>query len=179
MTETAKTGIFAAFAVAFLLIAWIARPAVPGRVALDDSGERFFAQFDPLEATSLEIVDFDEETGTARAFKVAQVNGIWSIPSHEDYPADAEKQLAEAAASVVDLIKGPTVSDRPADHELYGMVDPTTAKVGSIGVGTRVKLESHSGSTLAEFIIGKTVKDKPELRYVRVPQRDRVYTVAV
>ncbi len=179
MTETAKTGIFTAFAVAFLLIAWIARPAIPGRVALDDSGERFFAQFDPLEATSLEIVDFDEETGTARAFKVAQVNGIWSIPSHENYPADAEKQLAEAAASIVDLIKGPTVSDRPADHELYGMIDPTTAQVGAIGVGTRVKLESHSGSTLAEFIIGKTVKNMPELRYVRVPQRDRVYTVAV
>ena len=80
---------------------------------------------------------------------------------------------------MVDLIKGPTASDRPADHELYGMIDPTTAQVGAIGVGTRVKLESHSGSTLAEFIIGKTVKDKPELRYVRVPQRDRVYTVAV
>ena len=120
MSQIAKTGIFMALGATALLIAWVARPATGERTAIDDSGERFFAEFDPLEATSLEIIEFDEKTATTQVFKVAQEGGVWSIPSHENYPADAEDQLAEVAASVVDLIKGPARSDSPADHELYG-----------------------------------------------------------
>ncbi|MHC4416278.1 MAG: DUF4340 domain-containing protein [Planctomycetota bacterium] len=179
MNEITKTGIFVALGVAFGAIAWVAKPAARAPTAVDDSGERFFARFDPLEATSLEIVEFDEETATPQAFKVAQENGVWSIPSHESYPADAEDQLADTAAGIVDLVKGPTVSDRPADHELYGVIDPTAAGAGSVGVGTRVTLKDRTAKTLADLIVGKDVKDKPELRYVRVPDRARVYTAAV
>ena len=35
----------------------------------------------PLAATSLEILKYDEATSTIAPFKVAQVNNRWSIPS--------------------------------------------------------------------------------------------------
>jgi len=179
MSEARKTAIFLTLAAAFLLLAWVSRPAGHDPIAVDDSGERFFTEFDPLEATSLEIIEFDEETATPRVFQVAQQNGVWSIPSHENYPADAKNQLAEAAGGIVDLIKGPNISDRPADHELYGVVDPTATDPGATGVGTRVTLKNESADVLAEFIIGNQVMDRPELRYVRLPQIDRVYTTKV
>jgi hypothetical protein len=106
------------------------------------------------------------------------VNGRWSIPSHDGYPADAQDQLASAAAAVMDVVKGPKVTDRRADHELYGVVDPARAETGATGVGTRVTLEA-SGAGLVDLIIGKEVKDAPQLRYVRLPGTDRVYTAAV
>ena len=46
---------------------------------------------------------FDEDTATMRPFKVAQVNGVWSIPSHSNYPADAREHMAEAATALLDL----------------------------------------------------------------------------
>ncbi|MEE8508609.1 MAG: DUF4340 domain-containing protein, partial [Myxococcota bacterium] len=179
MSEARKTAIFLTLAAAFLLLAWVSRPAGHDPIAVDDSGERFFAEFDPLEATSLEIIEFDEETATPRVLVVAQQNGVWSIPSHENYPADAETQLAKAAGAIVDLIKGTSLSDSPADHERYGVVDPTATDPGATGVGTRVTLKNESAAVLAEFIIGKEVMDRPELRYVRLPQYDRVYTAKV
>ncbi len=179
MPETTKTALLILLALLFLFIAWTARPAARAIGKIDDSGQRFFAEFDPLEATSLQIIDFDEDTGTPLAFKVAQVNGVWSIPSHESYPADAQNQLAEAAAAVVDLIKGPSVSDRPARHELFGVIDPLDASAGATGVGTQVTFTNQSETVLAQIIIGNPVKDKPDLRYVREPGKKRVYTTQV
>ena len=69
-------------------------------------------------------------------FKVAQVNDAWSIPSHENYPADAEDQLGEAAAGMIGLKVVDMASDDPDTHPLYGVVDP----------------ESKSGSTAAEDV---------------------------
>lgn len=179
MNENTKTGVLAALAIVFILLAWFFRAPDIERLAIDDSGERFFDEFDPLSAASLEIVQFDEVLGSPQAFKVAKVNGRWSIPSHEGYPADAEAQLAEAAASVMDLVKGPAVSDQPADHALYGVVDPQESTAGSVGVGTRVDIRNAIGDTLVKIIVGKAVKDQPDLHFVRVPERDRVYTAAI
>ncbi len=179
MPETTKTTVFILLGVLFVFIAWTARPAAQEIGKIDDSGQRFFEEFDPLDATSLQIIEFDEDTGTPLAFKVAQVNGVWSIPSHESYPADAEDQLAEAAAAVVDLIKGPSFGDRAADHEQYGVIDPLEASAGSTGVGTQVTFTNQSNTVLAQIIIGDLVKDKPDLRYVREPGRTRVYTTQV
>ncbi|MBT8486827.1 MAG: DUF4340 domain-containing protein [Phycisphaerales bacterium] len=179
MNESARTGVFVTLAIASLGVAYLARPATPTRTEFDDAGERFFAEADPLLARSLEVISFDETAARAERFKVAQENGLWVIPSHENYPADAEEHLARAAASVLDLVKGPKVSDRAIDHETFGVVDPLDAPAGASGIGTRVTITDGGGDTMADFIIGKSVKDATNLRYVRVPERDRVYTTAV
>jgi hypothetical protein len=178
MSEIAKTIAFVAVGGIFIGAAWVARPTAHEPGVFDDSGERFFDLFDPLEARSLEIVEFDETTGRPEIFKVAQVNGVWSLPSAENYPADAEDQLAAAAASVVDLTKSPHVSDSRNDHELYGVLDPMSAEAGATGVGTRITLKSASDKVLADVIVGKEVKGS-EMRHVRDPRHDRVYTTAI
>jgi CHASE3 domain sensor protein len=66
----------------------------------DMVGKQLFDDFEPLAVTSLQIVKYDEATGTPSGFEVSQVNNRWSIPSHSNYPTDAKDQLAEAAASV-------------------------------------------------------------------------------
>ena len=134
---------FVAVAVAVALLAWVSRPSLPVDEPEDMVGQELFAEFtDPLSATSLEILEFDEETASVRPFKVAQVADRWSIPSHENYPADAEDQLADVAAGLMGLAVLDTASDNPGDHELYGVVDPDPEKLGAgaTGVGTRADL---------------------------------------
>ncbi|MHC4768540.1 MAG: DUF4340 domain-containing protein [Planctomycetota bacterium] len=180
MNDYLRTLIYVIVGAAFLSLAWVARPAAPGRTVVQDTGEPFFKDFkDPLEAASLEIISFDEDTGTPQAFKVARHAGVWSIPSHENYPADAENRFAGAAAALLDLAKGVTVSDLPADHELYGVIDPAGADPGAVGVGTRVMIDSTDGRRLADLIIGKALKDSNLQRYARVPGQDRVYLCGV
>lgn len=182
MNENAKTLSFVGVAAALLFAAWLLRPAAVSVEMQDDIGQEFFPTFkDPLAATSMEVVEYDNESGALRPFKVAQLNGVWSIPSHENYPADAKNQLEQAAVSVIGLKKLSMVSDSPADHETYGVVDPEAGKVeaGASGVGKRVTLEDKGGNKLAQFIIGKKDPDRPELHYVRVPGQDRVYLAVV
>jgi hypothetical protein len=180
MNEYLKTLIYVILGAGFLSLAWWARPAAPGRTVVEDIGEPFFEDFkDPLEAASLEIVSFDEDTGTPQAFKVARHSGVWSIPSHENYPADAENRFAEAAAALLDLAKGTNVSDTPADHEHFGVIDPAGAGPGAVGVGTRVMIDSVDGRRLADLIIGEALKDSRTHRHVRVPGQDRVYLAGV
>lgn len=178
MSETVKTLIYVLLAAVALLVAWAAKPATIKYETLDDQGDRFFEQFDPLAAKSLEIVSFDEASARPRAFKVAQVGGRWAIPSHEDYPADAQDHLAQAASSVMDLVKGAAVSDSAADHDLFGVADPVAAGAGG-GAGTRVTMQDESGKTLVNLIIGKEVKDAQQMRYVRIAGKDRVYSTKV
>jgi hypothetical protein len=185
MSELAKTYIF-------IGVALICTAAAVGLgmyntprdapVDLDDRGEKFFRDLkDPLSVTSMEIVKYDSATNQPVVFKVAQVSGIWCIPSHNNYPADAKDQLAEAATSVMDLAKIDIISDDKKDHKLFGVLDPDPkmVKAGDTGVGTRVVLFDKDNKPLAQLIIGDTVKDRPELRYVRVPNRDRVYVTKV
>lgn len=176
MTEAARTIVFVAVAGVLLGLAWAAGPKAIKTTAEEDHTGPFFPKWtDPLAPTSLEIVDYDEDTGTSHPFKVTQVDGKWTIPSHFDYPTDAERQLGEAAASVFELKKLSLVSEKPEEHGLYGVIDPDTAKGGEKGVGKRVTLEDDKGKKLAQFIIGKEDKGQSGIRFVRVPGQDAVY----
>jgi hypothetical protein len=188
MSENAKTLGFVAIAAAVALVAWATKPSAPTRETGDNRGELLVADFDPLTASSLEIVEFDEDTATVRPFKVAkaEVKGkaLWSIPSHENYPTDAKDQLADVAAGLMQLKILGVASDSPGDHALYGVVDPDlkTLKVGDTGVGTRVTMKGKDKNgketDLLNLIIGKAVPDRTELRYVRRVGEDPVYVVA-
>jgi hypothetical protein len=136
----------------------------------------------------MRIVTFDEGTSQVREFEVAQNNGVWSLPSHQNYPADAKEQLASAAAALVDLKVLAPVSKDARDHELYGVVEPkpTDDQFGQQGVGKLIVVEGENDKPLARLIIGK--EDKPsrrddfagadtQLRFVRIPGQDQVYRV--
>jgi hypothetical protein len=184
MSENTKTLGFVAVAFAVAVLAWVSKPSGPVKETGDRTGQMLVGDFDPLSATSLEIVEFDEDTATVKPFKVAktEVKGkpLWSIPSHQDYPTDAKDQLADVAAGLMRLKILGIASDSPGDHALYGVVDPNlkTLKVGDTGVGTRVTMKGADGKDLLSLVIGKAVPDKADLRYVRQAGDDHVYIVA-
>ena len=177
--QLVTTVIYLAIAAIVMGGAWLAQSAPTVQPVVNDAGERFFEEFDPLEASALEIVRFDEEQAQPMTFRVAQTNGVWSIPSHENYPADGGDRLAQVAANVMDVTKGTIVPAEPKEHATYGLVDPTAEGVDVEAAGTRITLENSAGKALVDLIVGKEVKDSPGIHYVRTPGRDRVYTAAI
>lgn len=181
MNATAKTVIFLLAAAALVLLAWWTRPATPDIERLSDQGQPFYPDFtDPLEAKSLEVIEFDEQSGSAVPFKVQFANGKWTIPSHYDYPADGKDRLARTASAVMDLERDIIQSDRAQDHEALGVIDPLDdTSTALTGRGKRITLRDESGAVLADYIIGKPVPGKDGYRYVRLPDKKRTYAVKV
>jgi len=93
--ELRRTQTIAGAALLLTVLAAVSAPRNPEPSDFMDLGERFFPSFeDPEEAMSLEIIEFDEATAEAIPFRVQNENGIWTIPSHHDYPADGQDRLA-------------------------------------------------------------------------------------
>jgi hypothetical protein len=177
MSELKKTLFMAGGAAALALLAFVTAPRPPAPDAFADRGEAFFPDFeDPNAAATLEVVEFDEETGTARPFKVTNDGGRWTIPSHHDYPADGEDRLAKTAAGVIGIQKDDFRSDNVADHEALGVVGPLDEGATSLkGRGRRVTLKDEGGAVLADFVVGGEPEGRSGFRFVRIPGQKRVY----
>lgn len=179
MQEMKTTVWFVAIAAILVVLAWILAPQRITPDAFVDQGEPFFPEFtNPNEATTLEVIEFDPESGQARPFKVTFQNGRWTIPSHHNYPADAADRLAQTAAGVIDLKKDDFRSNTISDQPLTGTLDPLDETAGLTGRGKRVTLKKHE-ETLADLIIGDPVEGRAGLRYVRVPGSNRIYASRV
>ena len=196
MNETTKTSIFLALAVVLVAVAFLARPFVR-EVPFDEMvGKPLFPKFtDPLAVKMLEIVRLDS-SGDSIEFRVAEVNGVWSIPSHDNYPADAKEQMGKVAEALVDLtvldvLKLDESADKTTLHTMYGVIDPTSdaASLGE-GIGVKVKLGGSSDETFVDLIVGKeadpkekkNVEDpdeKGKLRYVRIAGQTPIYVVEI
>lgn len=177
MKETIKT---ACFCLAAALLVAGAASVEPDRAApgvFSDQGEEFFPEFaDVLTCKALEVIDYEEATATARPFKVEFTDKRWVLPSHHNYPADAQDRLAKTAAALVDLRKEMILSDSVADHAAFGVIDPLDpGAAGLSGRGKRMTLRGEKGNVLADCILGKPVEDKPGYRYLRVPGQKRTY----
>lgn len=178
MSEARKTLLHVAAAALLAAAAVSTAPRRPAPKAFSDRGEAFFPGFtDPNGATTLEVVEFDDATASARPFKVTNQRGRWTIPSHHDYPADGKERLAKTAASLIALVKEDVRSDNPADHEACGVADPLETKGASLkGRGKRVTVRGGKDQVLAELVVGKPVPEREGLRFVRLPGQKRVYT---
>ena len=187
-----RTALFLAAGAGLLLLGgWLnVRPALRQRAPLagtEPAAVLFPELSDAAKAASLEIVSFDDETATLKPFKVVRSGGVWVLPSHENYPADAKDQLAAAATELIDRPVLDVVSDSPGDHETFGVIepDPDRIKVGMTGVGQLVEIRDASGNKLARLVVGKEDKLRSgaaapagrQLRFVRRAGQDRVYRV--
>ena len=140
---------WAGAAVLLLLLAFLTAPRGFTPDAFLDQGEAFFPEFtDPNVATTLEVIEFDEETAASRPFKVTFTQGKWTIPSHHDYPADGQDRLARTAAGVIDIRKDDFRSNNVADHEACGVIDPLDQTVTTLkGRGKRVTIKGGKRSS--------------------------------
>ena len=180
MSEAGKTCVFVAVGLVALGVAYLSRPTAPPTAIEDLVGTKNLNMVeDPLATQDLEIIRWDSATGDPVTFQVARQDGVWKIPSHGDYPADADRQIGDATSAAANLKPLGIVSDKQADHSTYGVIDPESAKPGESGVGTRVVMKDGKGETLVSTIIGKEVKDQPGQHYVRQVGKDVVYIVKV
>jgi len=192
MNETIKTSIFIFFAVILVAGAFFSRPALHEFRTEELIGQFLFPQFtDPIAIKSLEIVKLDV-TGERSDFRVVEINGIWSIPSHDNYPADARDQMGRVAEALTGLtvleIIQPDESgiDMIAFQTQYGVIDPSSDNILiTDGVGTKITLGGANNTTLVNLIIGKEAArrqaDESEinLRYVRVANQIPVYVIDI
>src|SRR3954462_12297955 len=155
MSENAKT---IAFVAVGLCAIELGLATAPSSAEVDETtlnGVNLTKAFDnPDAAKRLRIVRFDEDTATLREFEVAEKDGLWSIPSKDGYPADAAKQMAEAATSLMDRKILSVVSNNAGDHEEFGVIDPQAPKLepGQKGVGTRVTMSDAAGKPIVDLI---------------------------
>lgn len=187
MKEPQKTGIFAAIALVALVAALLSQPQ---RSTVDTSGAKamvgkeLFPEFtDPLAASSLSLVKFDEGLGTLAEFEVRKdtQSGLWTIPSHAGYPADATTQMRDAATLFVGMKVLGLASESREDHVLYGVVEPDVnrLKVGDQGVGMLVRIKDSKDKDLASLVVGKEIANQPGRRFVRVPSQDATFDVQI
>ncbi len=179
MNETTRTLTYVGIAVATLIAAFVAdRTSQPTVLTgYENVGEEFYPDFtDPTKARSLRVVSYNEDSATLKVFNVEFKDGVWKIPSHHDYPADAEAELAETAASVVGVVRGALESRRKSDHERFGVIDPLDESNTNLqGRGQRLTLSNEGGTPLVDFIIGKAVPEQAGEFYVRKVDEDSVY----
>lgn len=150
------------------------RPGPAPQFTYEDTGELLFASFtDPSQAASLEVIGWDESAARTTTFKVELKDGRWTIPSHNDYPADGTERMGKAAASFIDVRKDIYRGDRPEEHARFGLDDPADANAKERG--QRITIKDASGTALVDVIVGKKVEDKEGYRYVRLPDQKRVY----
>ncbi len=168
-------------AIATSLVTWwpaseTAAPVVDRRGELLNRGGAVVA---PPSVTSLEVVRWDPDAKTPKMFQVAQKGGNWIIPSHFDYPADGGTRVGETAGSVLNVPRGPMVTDDPKRHAELGVVDPLREGTADAdGRGERVTLKDAGGALLVDLIVGKQA-EHADVRYVRDASEDAVFTAAV
>ena len=185
MKEGQKTAAFVAVAAIVGLAAWLTSPRSGTDISGDiDSlvGTNLFTEFDdPAQAANLRLVTFDENLARLSDFELARdrQSGLWTIPSRDNYPADAAQQVSMAANSLIGLEILGVISERPDEHSLLGVVEPDVNQlaVGEEGVGTLVRMRDQEGRELASLIIGKADRTNPQLRFVRRPGSDVVFQV--
>lgn len=182
MDETKKTGIFWAVGLITLMVGMFV--AWPTKTKDDEgaTGRLLFEKFsDPLTASNMKVVTFNEEQGELDEFVVRKNadTELWTIESKADYPADAVEQVKKSANALIGLKILDTQTTNAEDHAKLGVVEPDLQKlqVGDEGVGRLVTFKDKGRETLASIIIGDALKDDPEKRYVRVPGQDPVYVV--
>jgi hypothetical protein len=181
MSEMVKTLIYVGSAAVLALVALLWQPNRVEQSLDEKVGQELFEDFDTADtATNLTITRYDTNFDKPVKFQVnrGKATDQWVIPSEDNYPADAEEQMQKAATALIDLEVLGIASETPKDHKLYGVVEPSAdLAAGSTGVGMLVEVANAKKDRLAELIIGKTVADEEEKRFVRVRSEDVTYVV--
>ncbi|MBB76389.1 MAG: hypothetical protein CMJ75_17930 [Planctomycetaceae bacterium] len=184
MNELTKTAAFGAVAAIALGGAIVFHPSTestvsdPGEVALTEGFE------DPNKAANLRIVKYDEELAELKEFEVtrrSETSGVWSLPSHDGYPADAADQIRDATVGLTDLKSLATASLEKSDWKLYGVEEPSEEQTsaGDVGIGMLVEVKNEANDNVVQIIIGKKVKGSEGQRFVRKVGQDPVYVAKI
>ena len=178
MSEMAKTLLFVALAVGSLFFAFFVGQSSDS-IDFDEFIGLRLNEFEVDQAKRLKVVKFDAETASTHEFEIAEVDGLWTIPSKQGYPADANKRMAAAVNNVIDREILRIAAHSSSEHETLGVLNPESSKLSSktTGAGTRVVISDVHDNVLSDMIIGKPVPDSKDQFHVRDTDKDLVYVV--
>ncbi len=195
MNESKTTFIFVSVAAVLALAAFgshfLNQPANSADFEL--VGKPFFEGFTSAsQAQSLEVAAVDAESGVLKRFVVENQGGLWRIPSHYDYPAEAAARLATTASSVMGIGRDSLAGRLAKEHARLGVLDPLADDIEDPeGVGKRITLKDGGGEVVVDYIVGKEAgevdvseTDQPfrnpgreKYYYVRRPDEQQTYKV--
>lgn len=178
MTEASKTITFLITGIVALAAAFMVTSA-PSEFDPAEEVGKMLNEFSADKPKSLRIVKPAPNGLELETFEVAEKNGTWIIPSKQDYPADATRQMAAAATALINREILRVQAETAEDHAALGVLNPSDADLdGDVeDVGTRVTMADVNENTLLDMIIGREVKDFPGQHYVRNVNQDVVYVV--
>ena len=192
MNESKKTLVFCGVALVLAGTAWALYPKTDTTLVQSREGSLLFEGFtDPKSVTFLEIQKPAEQVKSLaevigkpeRLTLTQQDGGNWVVASREDYPAGVMDRVAEAATALADLRIISVESEKAAesgDHERFGVIDPTSSNVDFATTGIGLRITAKAGDKpLADLIIGHPVQGQTDVRYVRRPHEDNVYTAKI
>jgi len=158
-------------------------------IAKQDEGKPVFEGFTAERAVELKITTYDDLTARIKSFSVKRDGtGQWVIPSHNNYPADAEEQMGSAAAAFSTLEVKEVIDVDSGAHEDYHVIEPNTdtLDVGTDGVGTLITVTDEEGQSYSLIVGAKVMKGTeagldPRMQQAyyaaRRPNSDTVFTV--
>ena len=129
------------------------------RIAREEIGKEVFTGFTANNAVELEITTYDEEAARLKSFSVKRDDlGQWVIPSHNNYPADAEQQMSLAATAFSGLKIADLIGTETSLHAEFAVIAPNsdTLEVSNTGVGTLITVRDDQGEEYS-LIVGKSV----------------------
>ena len=195
MKDNLKTILFVLTALAMLGMAGLAYTNSKP-VKIDDFelvGQPFFEGFkDAATAKSLEVSAVNPDTASVEQFKVEEDDGLWRIPSHHNYPAEAADRLADTATSVIGLTRDSLVGRIKGDHERFGVMDPLDEEARDPEfIGQRISIRDDAGDIMVDLIVGKQADEviqspsgtfdqtggSKKVYYVRRPDENQTYKV--
>ena len=166
MNEVTKTAAFLIAAAAMLIAAVVTGYRSQPKPADDQEsiGQPFYTDFEQTDqAKSLMVTSIDPDTVREQKFEIKQVDGLWQIPSHEGYPAEAAERLAKTSASLLGLTRDSRVGRRTSDYEKFGVVDPRSEDIVDIeSVGQSITLRDANEDVLVDLIIGDRADEADE-----------------
>jgi len=158
-------------------------------IAKQDEGKPVFEGFTAERAVELKITTYDDLTARIKSFSVKRDGtGQWVIPSHNNYPADAEEQMGSAAAAFSTLEVKEVIDVDSGAHKDYRVIEPNTdtLDVGTDGVGTLITVSDEEGKSYSLIVGAKVMKGTdagldPRMQQAyyaaRRPDSDTVFTV--
>lgn len=188
MNESTRTFTFVGAAALVAVVAWVShRTSVPQPPAVGSA--EVVKPFDVADANSFKIERYDADEQKLVAFEVTKQGGRWLIPSHDNYPADAQSQLQKVAGFFTGMkAVGSLQSSDPKQHAAYGVLQPTADTSGDAKqYGSVVTITDTNGDELVNLIVGKSAKPEGSddrlasapLRFVRKVGQDQVYVVEI
>ena len=199
MNDGTKTGLFVGVATILAgLASWTYFGDVPSNSEqFQLIGKPFYEQFtSSSQATSLEVIAIDDD-GQLQRFNVRENNGVWTIPSHFDYPAEAVERLARTSASLIGLEREALAGRLKSEHDRLGVRDPEAEDLEfPETAGQRITLKDANDDVVVDLIIGNEVEDESpvdqgdqdvetlrdesqKVYYVRRFDEDQTYKVAL